>query len=903
MSSSILTTKLYIPSIRDKLVPRSHLIEKLNIGLARKCTLVSAPAGFGKTTLVSSWLQQIDRPATWLSLDESDNDLNRFLTYLITALQKIDGKIGQVGQEMLQLPQPPTIETLMTTLVNDVIITDIAFILVLDDYHIINNPLIHQGLDFLLAHIPPMMHLVMTSRADPPLALAALRAKAQVFEVREANLRFAADETYYFINQTMDLALSPDDVMALENRTEGWVAGLQLAGLSLQGLSAVDKKNFITTFAGDDRYIVDYLLEEVLHRQPAEVQMFLLQTAILDRLCGPLCDTILDGISNRQDQETISSFASGKILEMLERANLFIIPLDNRRQWYRYHHLFADLLRLHLQETYPDQVQWLHLRASEWYQANGLEEEAIKHALAANDFDRAADLIEPIAQVIMSQGKLFTIRGWLQALPDEIIQSRLRLAVYHLWMLFSTAQMEAAEIRLGEITDVVSRDSDPTFAGEIDALRAFFAYNRGNFPDSIKYAQQALKLPWQSDSFFPLFSTSLLGNSYRLNGDIASAIKVCRELSRHRQKGQRVASAIMGVGNVIRLQMIQGKLREAAQTYEQTFQGQHLQPDKATTPLHSVALIGMGEVLYEWNNLEAAANHLRTGVTLSQRWPSLVEFLIDGVAGLARVLQAQQDIEGAFSLIEEMEQYTNQSAIFQWKLPHLAACRARLWLSTTGYNLTAAIKWADTRDLPPPDNPSYMYEFEYLTLTRVLIAQGKSDDALTLLTNLERAATDAGRMNSALECWVLQAMIQQAKGNTQDALNTITQALSLAEPEGYIRIFVNEGEPMAQLLHQAVGQHIKSDYIRQLLNAFSGPSSSTTLVNHHSEIQNLVDPLSERELDVLRLLNTHLSGPEIATELMVSINTVKTHIKRIYSKLNASNRHEAIERAKVLGLL
>jgi LuxR family maltose regulon positive regulatory protein len=524
----------------------------------------------------------------------------------------------------------------------------------------------------------------------------------------------------------------------------------------------------------------------------------------------------------------------------------------------------------------------------------------VQHALAAADFERAADLIEQIAQIVMSQGKLFTIQRWLQSLPDEIIRSRLRLAVYQAWMLFSMAHLEAAENRLQEIEHTVSRETDAPFAGEIAALRAFFAYNHGDFPGCIKYTQQAIQILSQGDSFFHVFSTSLLGNAYRLNGDITLAVKVFQELSQHKREGQRITSATMALGNVVRLQVIQGNLCQAVQIYRQAFTEEKLQMDKAT-PAYGVAFIGMGEALCEWNDLEAAAHHLCNGVALCQRWPALVEFLVDGVVGLVRVLQAQQNIDRAFSFIQEIEQRTDQSSIFQWRLPRLAACKARLWLSPTSFNLAAAVKWTKNSGLTPNDDPPYVYEFEYLTLVRVLIATGKLDNALTLLSNLEQAAADAGRMSSVLECLVLRALAQEAHGDTNEALTTIDQALSLAELEGYIRIFVDEGEPMAALLRRrkAEGGRMK-DYASQLLTAFN---QTEAIPPSSSILHPLVDPLSDRELDVLRLLNTHLSGPEIAEELTVSVNTVKTHIKRIYSKLDAGNRHEAVERAKELNLL
>ena len=527
----------------------------------------------------------------------------------------------------------------------------------------------------------------------------------------------------------------------------------------------------------------------------------------------------------------------------------------------------------------------------------------MKHALAAADFEQAADLIEQIAQDVMSQGKLFTMQGWLQTLPGEIIQSRLRLAVYQVWTLFSIAQIEVAEAQLAKIEDAMKQDSTPHYIGEIDALRAFFAYNRGDFLDSIKYAQQASSLLPQGDSFFHSFSTSLLGNAYRLNGDTALALKVCTELSQHKQDDQRVVSAIMGLGNMVRLQMTQGKLRQALQTYQQVFQEQL----NKVVPLYGVAFIGIGEVWYEWNDLEAAANHLSKGITLCQQWPALVEFLVDGVAGMVRVLQAQQNPTEAFTLIQRIETHISQSTIFQWKLPRLTACRVRLWLSLTSFNLSSAIKWAETSEFSPHDKPLYVYEFEYLTLVRVLMAEGKFDDALTLLTKLEQSATQAGRLNSTLECLVLYALTQQAQGHIDTALITIEKALSLAEPEGYIRIFVDEGEAMLGLLQRVAGQKVALSYVTKVLNAFEaetqGSKTVEEIVPSPPHPQALIDPLSERELEVLCLLNTHLSGPEIAVELMVSVNTVKTHIKHIYSKLHVRNRSEAVAQAKELGLL
>lgn len=782
MSALILTTKLYIPpprpdpstGLRTSLVPRSHLIERLNEGLHRtpSVTLVSAPAGFGKTTLVSDWLHQLKAEGrglsaarevkkfhpsafsphpfkvAWLSLDEADNDPTRFLTYLVAALQELDPNLGQAVEGLLQSPQPPLLETLITTtLINEITTAMPTFVLVLDDYHVINAQPIHDALTFLLDHLPLQMHLVIISRADPALPLPRLRARAELSELRATDLRFSPTEAGLFLNQIMGLALSTDEVMALEQRTEGWIVGLQLAALSLQGLSPANKHNFVTTFAGDDRYIVDYLLEEVLQRQSLEIQTFLLQTSILEHLSGSLCDAVLSrGAEVQGSRGVVDIFpllprspasrpplSNGQeMLDYLERANLFIVPLDNRRQWYRYHQLFAELLRYRLQETQPDQVPALHRRASEWYRRNGFEAEAVKHALATADFEQAAHLIEQIAQTLLAEGGLITVQSWLKALPDEIIRARPRLGLYHAWALLWTAQLEAAATWLQDVEAELGDDASDPLGGEIAALRAYIALFRGDFFRSIEYSQQALEQLPQKDLYLHAVNAICLGSACRLSGQVVAAGQAYREVGRYGQMAEQIVMTLFSLGYLVHVQMIQGNLHQAAETYQQALQAAeawHPQRGRQLSPL-GIAFIGMGKVLREWNDLEAAAHHLREGIDRCRQWGGLTETVLVGSIALAQVLQAQGDGAGAFDVLQQAERFGQQQRVSRWGLPWLAACRARLWLAPTNPNLTTAIKWAQASGLTPNDDPLYLREFEHLTLARVFIAARKLDDAL-----------------------------------------------------------------------------------------------------------------------------------------------------------------------------
>lgn len=904
MSTPILSTKLYAPPSRPDLIPRPRLIERLNEGAHQGLTLISAPAGFGKTTLVIEWLRLNDLPAGWLSLDDSDNDPARFLTYFIAALQQIEPDIGGTAQAMLKSPQPPPLESLITGLINEITATPIRFLIVLDDYHLIGARPIHNALTFLLDHLPPAMHLVITCRADPPLPLSRWRGRGQLTELRQADLRFTVDEAATFLNDLMGLDLSSAQISALEHRTEGWITGLQLAALSMHEHD--DITGFINGFTGSHRYILDYLTDEVLSRQSEVVQRFLFQTSILDRLSGPLCDAVVDrGAGERKNSgenylsppspgpsapRTVGSLASSQdTLEYLEQANLFIIPLDDERRWYRYHHLLADLLRHRLRQNLPDQVSTLHRRASEWYEQNGLLTDAVDHALAAANLERAADLIEQTAWEVLTRGEMVMLLSWLDRLPDELARSRPQLRLFHAWALALTGQLDAVEPYL---PDIDTQD----LPGEVAAVRAYVAFLRQDVSRAIELSRHALEHLPPSNSFMRSIMALSLGTAYYWTmGDPVAACRTLAEavnLSRATGNNHLILIATSTLGHA---QQMQGQLHRAAGTSRQALQ-LVTEQGKRPAPFAGLAHIGLAGLLYEWNDLDRAKDHALEGIELGERGGS-VDVLQggDSYLMLARVYQAQGQMDNALDLIRKAEQFA-QSHDYDYIIALAAALRAWLWLAQG--NVTAAARWAQERELSANDELSYLREFEHITLARVLTAKGQAGEALSLLDRLLEAAQARERRGSVIKILTLQALAFQAQSDIDRAVSRLEQALSLAEPEGYIRIFVDEGQPMAPLLQRVLSQDIAFRYASRLLAALKETAAPAP-----SAAQPLVEPLSERELEVLRLVAAGLSNREIAEELYLSINTIKVHTRNIYGKLNVHGRMQAVERARELGLM
>ena len=907
MPTPVIATKLYIPAPRPDAVLRAGLIARLNEGLHRRLTLISAPAGFGKTSLVSAWSSGCGRPVAWLSLDDADNDLARFLTHLVATLQTIAPTLGADVVALLQSAQPPAVDALLPLLLNQIAALPQPVLLVLDDVHLLDARTIHQVLAVLTEHLPPQLHLVIITREDPPLPLARLRARGQLAELRAADLRFTRAEAAAFLTEVMVLNLSADDIGTLEERTEGWIAGLQLAALSLQGHE--DVPSFIRTFAGDHRYVLDYLVEEVMERQPAAVRSFLLQTAILDRLHGPLCDAVTG-------QEH-----SGARLEALHRGNFFVVPLDDRRQWYRYHHLFADVLAAQLVADQPDQVATLHRRASAWYEHNGALSEAIRHALAAGDGTRAADLIEQAAPAMRRDRQEPILLGWLTALPDELIASRPVLSVQYAGALLSAGDLAGAEPRLRAAErwldtpspELVVRDEAAfrQLPAAIALYRAAQALGLGNVVATVRYAAQALDHVGEDAPVLRGAATALLGLAHWTSGNLEGAYRSFADGLTQLQEAGNIADAIGGAIALVDIQVAQGRLRAATRICERGLQlaAQHGAPQlRGTADMH----VGLSEIAHERGDLRAALEHLARSQQQGEH-TGFPQHPYRWRVALARIRAAQGDRDGALDLLEEAERrYVGD--YFPPVRP-VAAWKARIWLAQGQFGDVLA--WAQERRLSAHDELSYLREFEHLTLAKVLLARSRTDpaarslhEAIGLLDRLLEAADAGERTGSVIEILVLRSRAYQIQGDIPAALASLYRALTLAEPEGYVRVFVDEGPAMAALLAALrPTPDTRSDphqpYRKLLLAAFHHARSAAARTGNTPGVLRsdaLVEPLSEREREVLRLLSTDLGGPEIARELVVSLNTLRTHTRNIYAKLGVNGRRAAVRRAEELGL-
>jgi LuxR family maltose regulon positive regulatory protein len=913
----LLQTKFFKPSPRPSLITRPQLIAQLNTalgagtqGFTARLTLVSAPAGFGKTTLVSNWLAQLallnqtysDESAAWLSLDENDNDPVRFLSYLIAALQTVAPEVGETAVQSLQAPQLPAIETILISLINDISRHDQPIILVLDDYHVINVPSVHQALAFLLDHQPPSLHLLIATRSDPPLPLARLRADRQVIELRADDLRFTSDEAARFFSQVMSLRLSHEELAILGERIEGWVAGLQLAALSMQGRD--DLSNFIADFTGSNRLILDYLTDEVLEQRPGGTKDFLLQTSILDRLCGPLCDAIT-GLNESQTK-----------LERLEQANLFLIPLDDKRHWYRYHHLFAEMLQARLRRNQPELLPDLHRRASEWYEAHNSMAEAVQYALAGGDVTRAATLIERERWTLLGRGEINTLHNWLDELPLEIVRDRPYLCLTYAWIYSLLEQVEAIEPRLQDAEKALAivmtkmpqqAHESGSIRGEIATLRAETALSQSDIPAAIDFCQHALRLLPEGASLMRGVTTYFLGHAQRRGGRMAEAEQTYEKASALGLQVDNLLLALHALANLSIVQMALGRLDEAAASSQRILQIA-AERRRQTWPVTGLAYQGLGKLHYEWNELEEAARNLRLGIEFGQRG-GLIGLELSSRSTLAFTLQAQNDQAGADEMVQQIATMSvrHHHPIYA---ALAAAQEARLRLGQGRFE--EAERWARNCGLHVDDiTLRYRLEGGYLTLAAVLVAQGRAEPVLELLQRLRLAAEADQRIGSLIEILNLQALARQAQGDTSRAMTSLESALALAEPQGYVRTFVDEGEPMRALLSESRLQHMKAPsltingdsdrilaYVNALLASFPQPGSPAP-----PPLPAYLDPLTERELEVLLLIAAGASNREIADALVVAVPTVKKHVSNILSKLNATSRTQAVAEARVTGLL
>jgi len=861
---------------------RLRLIERLNEGMHCKLTLISAPAGFGKTTLVSEWIAGCGRQVAWLSLDERDNNPFRFLTYFIAALQTIRPNIGAGVLGTLQSPQPPSTESVLTTLLNEIATIPDNVILVLDDYHVIDSKPVDKALTFLIEHLPEQMRLVITTREDPDLPLARLRARDQLTELRAADLQFTQAETAEFLNRVMGLNLSVKDVAALETRTEGWIAGLQLAALSMQGRS--DTSSFIQTFTGSHHFVLDYLVEEVLHQQTEVVQSFLLRTSILERMCGSLCEAVLCATAG-SGQET---------LEYLERSNLFIIPLDNERHWYRYHHLFVDLLRRRLQQSVASStggegigVAELHSRASLWYEDHDLDIEAFQHAAAAGEVDHAVHLIEGKGIPLYHRGALVPLLNWLESLPKPELDKRPALWLMYARVLTSSGQasgveekLQAAETALqGAELSLEARD----LIGSIASNRATMAYTKYQPDTVIVQAQRALEYLSPDNLPTRTLTTFTLGVGYMQNGDRIAATQAFNDaISISQTTGHTFVTsmATMALGN---MQIMENKLFAAAETHRKALQLFGAQP----LPIACESHLGLAQIFYEWNDLDAAEQHGQQALQLARQFEKVIDRYVICEVFLARLKLARRDVAGAAAMLAQTEQSVRQNN-FVYREPDVAAAQIMVLLKQG--NLTTAADLAGKYALP-------------LSQARVFLAQGETSQALALLEPLRQQMEAKGWQDELLKVMILQTIALQAHGEKDKAVQMLSDALALAKPGDYIRTFVDEGEAMRLLIEKLSRSrnHPLSGYTDKLLAAFIQPAvvSKSAIIRQKSA---MIEPLSERELEVLKLLRSDLSGPEIALQLNVSINTFRTHTKNIFIKLGVNDRRAAIRHAEELDL-
>ena len=814
---------------------------------------------------------------------------------------------------MIQSPQPPSPETIMTAVINEIAMATDKIVLVLDDYHLIDSQPVHDALTFLLENLPPQLHLVITTREDPPIQISRLRARGQLNELRALDLRFTSTETAEFLNQVMGLNLSAEDIAALETRTEGWIAGLQLAAISMQGLD--DTAGFIHSFTGSNRMILDYLIEEVLNQQSKDIQTFLLQTSILDRLTGSLCDALT---GQKNGQET---------LEILERANLFIIPLDDERRWYRYHHLFADLLKRRLNQTQSDQVAVLRCNAGKWFEDQGFVPEALEHIFTIGDYAWAGQLVEAIgSDMIWKEGNSLSLQRWMEKIPKDIVHSRPELCLISGWLYHSSDSSEPFEPYLESVEAyLASEGSNPdndelnggnrtavgrsmmstdagSMRGEIATIRGVTAARRGDLTHSIQQYKLALEIVPEDNQFLRAKAIAGLAENHFFRGEVRDARRLYAEAHRI-----SVASGYIHWGSSIALSRLAntqrrlGQLHQAMSTYEQmkqVFVSQVVQ----NLQIAGYACVGMGQIHYAWNELENAEQQLREGIDFGKKVANL-RILILGHLALARALQAQGDAVGAMNTMQDADEIWQHYNLSRWELlPSVAAYQA--WLSLTQGEIAPAVQWANEKALDPHGELLYQYERDFITLARLFIAQGEFVKAIGFLQRLLESVEQGGRIAREIEILSLQALSLHERGDIEQALIELEKALTLAEPGGFIRVFVDEGPPMAKLLYDALSRGIAPDYVQRLLAAFPVDEPEQmlayTIQSHEAE---WIEPLTERELEVLQLIADGLTNQEIAAQLHLSLNTVKAHTRNIYGKLDVNSRTQAVAKARALGLI
>jgi LuxR family maltose regulon positive regulatory protein len=891
---TLLSTKLFTPSIRPDHVSRPRLITQINTSLDKALILISAPAGYGKTTLVCSWLHETNTLNTWISLDEGDNDPIHFLQYLLTALQKV---VPTIQTEMLSALRGPTsYASLLSTIINEISKCPTPFVLVLDDFHVLHAQPVLDFFSSLIEHAPSSMHVILISRTDPVMPLSHLRVRNELMEIRAGELHFTRDEIETFLSKVMALELSIDDITALQVRTEGWIAGIQLAALSMQDCE--DIHAFVTAFAGSHHYIIDYLTEEVLKRLPEKTSTFLLRTSILSRMCGPLCDAIVEPDPNDQ-------FNGQEILEELERKNLFLVSLDDKRHWYRYHHLFTDVLNRYLENLHPHLPSKLHKRASQWFEQNGYIAEAIDHALMAGDQDQATKLIEQNGVFLLIRGEVMAVLKWISVV-EPYSQTHPWLYILKAWAYALSGDLDWVDGMLEKAGELIS-SLEPSqelkiMQGSIASARAHQANLMGDTHKAADFARQAIDILPDVDLVsrsLRAVSTSLLGDATSMTGDLDEAKRAYIESARICQAAGDVHLTIVINSNLANILVEQGVLRQAARIYSETL-SLATRPDGQKALIAGRLFVELSQVYYEWNQLENAYQYAQQSLTLCRQWGNM-DLQAVGLAQLARlerVYSHSDEMQAAFQAAEQLVNGYDLAPRYSiWVMAVLARLlinqgnleRATHLIQKTGIDVNSS---AGESEIP------YLLEPMYLTLMRLFLAQRKYNHTLGLSQRLLHQAEAGNRIGRVVEILILQALAYHGKNDKEQALAVLNSAILLAQPDGYVRVFLDEGEPMVKLLFQSKAHQVGGSYLSKLLSNLS-TYSSQALPNN----QLLIEPLTKRELELLELIEQGCTNQDIANRLVISIPTVKRHISNIYSKLGAKNRTQAISLGKELNLL
>jgi LuxR family transcriptional regulator, maltose regulon positive regulatory protein len=930
----LLRTKLFVPRSHPEVVDRPWLDRRLEEGLQRKVIVLSAPAGFGKTTLLSCWVRSTGRLVAWFSIDEGDNDPTRFWSYFITSLQTLRPTLGEVALGMLNAPQPPPIEMVLTELLNEAAALSDEIILVLDDYHLVQTCTIHEGITFLIENLPPHMHLIIAGRSEPPLPIASLRGKRELIELQPRDMRFTSEEAGILLNQIMRLELSSNQVAVLEEITEGWAAGLQLAAMALEAsrkdparddLTSEEEFNqFQSVFSGSHRYIFDYLAQEVVDRQPEHVRSFLLQTAILERLSSSLCDAITSpGRSGAPGNQAI--------LEHLESSNLFIVPLDSQRQWYRYHHLFSSFLRTLLEQEYSQEaIQDLHRKASRWHAQYGYTQEAIVHALSGQDFHQAAAFIKSNAQEMFATSHLVTLKKWLTALPAEILAQDAELSMVCAWARLATGEIEGIDIHLQNVEQslgALADGSESSMArpaqtrgtlGEICSIRSSYAFIQNDLGKVLEQSRLARayveidELGEIADKRMSVLGVAAYNRAVaqEISGHTVEACRAFEEAIQLNQFNPHLLP--MAIGHLAGIQVLQGKLFKAEATYQEAMQITESQ--RFPSPLSAMVQTGLGNLLCERNHLDKALHHLKSGIEMGRRWTQW-ESLLPGYLGLARLYAAQEEWDAAFQILDDVQKLTS-TVYTPWGDIPIRSYKALL-AARIG-DLEAATAWTASSSIQLAQEINYFLEPEALILARIYLAKNRLAEAGELAANIIWSAETGGRYGRVIEACLLQALALYLQGSLPLAAPVFNRALNLAAPEKYQRIFLDEGLRMGELLSEVkkAGLITRPEqrgeilaYMDGLVGQFAATHPASPAFKSQAPLgpdwnrmaEAFEEPLSEREVEVMQLIASGLTNQEIAEELFISLNTVKTHVKNIYKRMGVTKRTQAIARWRDLG--